>query len=371
MTDSRDELFMARAVELARRGIGRVEPNPPVGAVLVRGEKIVGEGWHRAFGGPHAEVEAFREAGEAARGASLYVTLEPCCHQGKTPPCTEAIREADVAEVVYAVRDPFPAVAGKGVETLQAFGLEVRAAFDGSAARELLAPYFRWTVEGLPWIVAKWAMTLDGKIASRSGDSRWVSSEASRQRAQRARDSNLTILVGVGTALADDPLLTCRIEGGRQPLRVVADSRCRLPIASRLVRTAREAPLLVATTPGAPPANVRTLEDEGVEVAILPATQDGKVDLVALCRELVRRRAVTVLAEGGGKLLGALFDRSLVSEVEVYIAPRIVGGREAPGPVAGLGVQRMADALDLDAVSTFRTGEDLMITGRVQRRAAD
>ena len=355
---------MARAVELGRRGLGRVEPNPAVGAVLVRDGAVVGEGWHAVFGGPHAEVEAIRAAGDRARGATLYVTLEPCCHWGKTPPCTDAVLAAGIREVVYGAVDPNLEVAGKGAAILAAAGLAVRRVEDDRACRELLAPYLAWRARGTPWVLAKWAMTLDGRIATRTGDSRWVSSEASRRRVHELRNLISAVAIGIGTALADDPLLTCRIEGGRQPLRVVVDTAARLPPEARLVRTAREVPVLVAVGPTAPAARVGALEAAGVEVLTLPAGAGSGVALNALLAVLAARGRSTLLVEGGSRLLGSLFDRRLVDEVEVYVAPIVVGGAGAPGPVGGEGVERIAQAVRLESVRIESIGTDVLVRGR-------
>src|SRR5262245_57065762 len=235
-----DREWMAQALALAERGRGYVEPNPLVGAVVVRDGRLVGEGWHRRYGEAHAEVNALHEAGEAARGATLYVTLEPCCHHGKTPPCTDAVLRFGVRRVVAAMTDPFPRVAGGGVERLRTAGLEVETGLLEADARRLNAPYLKLLATGRPYVHAKWAMTLDGKLATRTGDSKWISSDASRRRVHELRGRMDAILVGIGTALADDPLLTARPPGPRTARRIVLDSRLRLPPTSRLVQTARE-----------------------------------------------------------------------------------------------------------------------------------
>ena len=265
---SLDLWHMQRALELAAQGQGFVEPNPMVGCVIARGAEIVGEGWHRRFGQAHAEVEALRIAGSRARGATLYVTLEPCCHQGKTPPCTRAVLAAGVARVVAAMADPFPQVAGGGLAELRAAGVEVQTGILENQARKLNAPYLKLLSAGRPWVVAKWAMTLDGKIAARTGDSRWISSPASRQLVHQLRGRMDAILVGRGTAAADDPQLTARPPGPRTALRIVVDTRASLSLASRLVRTAREVPVLVAVGPEAASADCANLQAAGCEVLV-------------------------------------------------------------------------------------------------------
>ncbi|MCU0723649.1 MAG: bifunctional diaminohydroxyphosphoribosylaminopyrimidine deaminase/5-amino-6-(5-phosphoribosylamino)uracil reductase RibD, partial [Planctomycetes bacterium] len=280
-----DERFMRLALRAALRGVGRTCPNPPVGAVVVRGGEVVATGHHARAGLPHAEVVALRRAGDRARGATLYVTLEPCCHVGRTPPCTEAVLAAGVAEVVYAAGDPSPHCDGKGACRLRDAGVPVRGGVLREEARRLAAPFFKRVETGLPFLTAKWAMTLDGKTATRTGDSRWVSSEPARALAHRLRRRAGAVLVGIGTVLADDPKLTCRLAGCRQPLRVVADARARTPPDSSLVAAARDVPLLVAHAAGADPARLRALKDAGARTLEVPHSGDG-LDLAALLRAL-------------------------------------------------------------------------------------
>ncbi len=254
-----DETWMRKAVELAERGRGHVEPNPLVGAIIVRDGRAVGEGWHQQYGQAHAEVNALAAAGDAAHGATLYVTLEPCCHHGKTPPCTDAVLHAGIARVVAALADPFPLVAGQGAARLRSAGVAVEFGVCADLARRQNAPYLKLLAAGRPYIHAKWAMTLDGKIATRTGDSQWISSDASRRVVHELRGRMDGILVGIGTALADDPLLTARPPGPRTATRVILDAQARLPLDCRLVRTAREVPTLIATTPAAPAETVAAL----------------------------------------------------------------------------------------------------------------
>ena len=352
---------MARALELAARGRGHVEPNPMVGAVVVRDGCILGEGWHERFGGPHAEPNAIDGAGsEACRGATLYVTLEPCSHRGKTPPCVEAICQAGFARVVCAVVDPDPRNQGRGIELLRAAGIEVEVGLLEAEARRLIAPFAKLITEGLPFLTAKWAMSLDGKIATRTGDSRWVSSEDSRRLVHTLRGQVDAILVGIGTAIADDPQLTARPPGPRTALRIVADSRARLSPASTLVATARDIPLLLATTDAAPDDRCRVLADAGVEVLILP-DDVGHVSLTALMEELGRRRLTNVLLEGGGQLIAAALDAGLVDKLMVFVAPSLIGGHDAPSPVEGLGIARMAQARRARDLTLHRIGDDALI----------
>jgi diaminohydroxyphosphoribosylaminopyrimidine deaminase/5-amino-6-(5-phosphoribosylamino)uracil reductase len=359
-----DEAWMRRALELAERGRGSVEPNPLVGAVVVRGGQVVGEGWHRRYGEAHAEVNALAATGEAARGATLYVTLEPCCHHGKTPPCTDAVLRAGIRRVVAAMHDPFPAVAGRGSAQLQAAGIEVEVGLCEAEARRLNAPYLKLLATGRPWVHAKWAMTLDGKIATHTGDSKWISNEASRRRVHELRGRMDTIMAGIGTVLADDPQLTARPPGPRTAARVVLDSKGRLPPTSRLAVSAREVPVVVATA-SAPADVLVRLGECGCETLTLPGP-DGRVDVDALLAEMGRRRWTNVLLEGGAGVLGSFLDAGAVDEVHVFIAPRLFGGANAPTPMAGRGVAGVADAVRL-AVWHFEDVGDVYVHGWIAR----
>jgi diaminohydroxyphosphoribosylaminopyrimidine deaminase/5-amino-6-(5-phosphoribosylamino)uracil reductase len=362
-----DTWHMQRALELAAQGQGFVEPNPMVGCVVVEGAEIIGEGWHRRFGEAHAEVEALRLAGARARGATLYVTLEPCCHQGKTPPCTKAILAAGIARVVIAQRDPFPQVAGGGIRELQAAGIQVETGLLEEAARRLNAPYLKLIEKGRPWIIAKWAMTLDGKIATRTGSSQWISSIPSREIVHRLRARVDAIVIGRETARRDDPLLTARPPGARTALRVVMDTRGAQDLKSQLVRTAGEVPLLVAVGEEASESQCRRLRGAGCEVFVSPG-DNHLARLTALLHELGRRRLTNVLVEGGGRLLGALLDIREVDEVHVFIAPRLVGGAAATVPTAGEGVAQISEALLLATTEIERVGPDVYVHGRIERK---
>jgi diaminohydroxyphosphoribosylaminopyrimidine deaminase/5-amino-6-(5-phosphoribosylamino)uracil reductase len=360
-----DHWHMTRALELAARGEGSVEPNPMVGCVVARGAEVIGEGFHRRFGGPHAEVEALAVAGPRARGATLYVTLEPCCHTGKTPPCTEAVLAAGVARVVIAQLDPFPAVAGSGIARLKEAGVAVDVGPGQEQARRLNAPYLKLVTTGRPWVIAKWAMTLDGKLATQAGDSRWISSEASRRIVHQVRGRVDAIVVGRGTADADDPLLTARPSGPRVATRIVLDRRASLSPGSQLARTARETPVLVVVGAEAAEPACQQLREAGCEVlAVAGGTREEQWR--ELLAELGARRMTNVLVEGGGTVLGALFDARLVDEVHVFIAPKIVGGGNAATPVGGKGPELMSQALMLRDVEWRKVDEDLYLRGRVQ-----
>ncbi len=357
-----DDYWMSRAIALAERGRGCVEPNPLVGAVIVRDGVCVGEGWHERFGQAHAEVNALAKAGEAARGATLYVTLEPCCHHGKTPPCTDAVLRAGIGRVVAALRDPFPKVAGQGAVLLQAAGVGVEFGPGEADARRQNAPYLKRLATGLPWVHAKWAMSLDGKIATRTGDSRWISGESSRQRVHSLRGRMDGIMVGVGTALADDPLLTARPPGPRTPTRVVVDSRARLPLTSQLVQTAKQIPTLIATC-STNEAVLDPLRSAGCEVLGIPPDQSGtgRVDALALLVEFGSRGWTNLLVEGGGLLLGSLFDVGAVDEAHVFVGPLLIGQGDAKSPIAGQGWDRIADCPRLRLESVERCDDDVYL----------
>lgn len=360
------ESVMRRALELASRGIGRVEPNPAVGAVLVSDDlELLGEGFHVQCGGPHAEVHALAAAGERARGATLYVTLEPCAHYGRTPPCAPLVVQSGVRRVVAAVQDPAAHADGAGFRILREAGIEVEVGLLANEARRLIAPFSRLMTRGRPYVHAKWAMTLDGRIATRTGSSQWISGEVSRAIVHQLRGRMDAVIIGIGTALADDPLLTARPPGPRIATRVVVDRQARLPVDSQLVRSIDAGPVLVAVG-DAPSDRCNPLQAAGVEVlrlGELVCEVERLVDLSALFAELGRRRMTNVLVEGGGRLLGSCFDARLVDECHVFIAPKLVGGAGAPGPVGGQGIAAIGDAFALESVEVAPAGSDLYVRG--------
>src|SRR5579871_590152 len=364
-----DQQWMKRALELAERGRGYVEPNPLVGAVIVRDGQVVGEGWHERFGAAHAEVNAFTAAGAAARGATLYVTLEPCCHQGKTPPCTDAVLRAGIHRVVAAMPDPFPQVAGRGAALLRAAGVIVDFGPGEAEARRQNSPYLKLLATGQPFVHAKWAMSLDGKIATFTGDSKWISGEDSRRWVHELRGRMDAIVIGSGTARADDPLLTVRPPGPRTPARIVLSTTGEISPQSRLVKTVAEAPVWLATPlPPESPA-VRHLRALGCEILSLPTT--GPVPAVlSLLDELGRRRLTNILVEGGSKILGSFRDANAIDEVHVFLAPRLIGGEAALTPMGGHGADRVADALPLDDWQIQKVGADVLFQGRVRSQIA-
>lgn len=353
---------MLRALELAARGRGFVEPNPLVGAVVLDASgNRVGEGWHQRYGGPHAEVFALEAAGEKARGGTLLVTLEPCCHWGKTPPCTEAVLRSGVRRVIAALTDPFPQVAGGGLRLLRQAGLEVHVGLCEAEARRLNAPYLKLLGTGRPWVHAKWAMTLDGRIATRTGDSQWVSGEESRRRVHELRGRVDAVLVGRGTVVADDPLLTARPPGPRVAARVVVTASGDLPDRCRLRATAREVPVLVFTATGNE-GKLAGWAADGAEVVTLPRSDAG-LSLDAVLADLGRRRFTHVLVEGGAGLLGSLLDQAAADEFHVFVAPKLVGGDKALSPVAGAGVSEMSRALRLTDFTAEPSGDDIYLHG--------
>lgn len=359
MTD--DATWMARALELAERGRGAVEPNPLVGAVVVNEGQVVGSGWHERFGGPHAEVHALREAGDRARGGVLYVTLEPCCHHGKTPPCVDAVVAAGLSRVVAAMEDPFPRVAGEGIVRLRQAGIAVDVGVATDRALRQNAPYLTLLGRGRPYVHGKWAMSLDGKIATHAGDSRWISNAASRRVAHQLRGRMDGILVGIGTALADDPELTSRPPGPRTATRVVLDSAGRLPLTSKLAATARQTPTLVAVSAGVEADRLRNV---GCEVIELPVSASRRLDIPALLLELGRRRWTNLLVEGGGETLASFLAVDALDELHVFVAPKTIGGRDAPSPAAGAGIDRIADANLWNDVETRLLDGDVYIRCR-------
>ena len=383
-TNDADEKFMRRAIELARRGAGRTAPNPMVGAVVVRDGRIAGKGWHKRCGGLHAEREAFAAMKEPAAGATLYVTLEPCCHHGKTPPCTDAIIENGISRVVVGSRDPNPLVSGGGVRILREHGIEVVEDFLREECDELNPEFFHYITTGLPYVVLKFAMTLDGKIASRTGASKWITGEEARAHVHSLRGHYSAILAGIGTVLADDPMLNCRIEGAHQPLRVIADSNLRIPLESNIVKTAKEYPTLIAAAVENPEKQ-KALEAAGAEVIYLPTDTDNissgnfceektsstyieknslkfnRVDPGALIRELGRRGCSGVLVEGGSEIHEAVLRTSYVSHIMAYIAPLLMGGREAQSPIEGFGFENPDAAAKLTNRRITYFGEDILL----------
>ena len=370
---SRHTEYMADALAQARLALGRTAPNPAVGALVVAADdRVVGCGHTLPPGRPHAEVVALRQAGEAARGGALYVSLEPCCHQGRTPPCTDAILASGIRTVYAATIDPFAAVNGGGVERLRAAGLEVHVGLREGEARELNEGFFKRVGTGYPFVVAKYAMTLDGRTATRTGHSRWISGEQARRHVHRTRDRVDAILVGSGTVLADDPQLTTRLPeedagwgGPHHPLRVVLDGSGRMPPTARMLDGDTPGNTLIATTELAPETRRRQWEARGAEVLVF-GHGETRVPLRPLLSELGCRGLNTVLVEGGGEVLYGFFAGGLVDRVQAYVAPKLVGGRTAPGPLGGEGMASMARAWKLRDLGVERFGDDLLVDGYIE-----
>jgi diaminohydroxyphosphoribosylaminopyrimidine deaminase/5-amino-6-(5-phosphoribosylamino)uracil reductase len=370
-----DRAWMLEALRLAELGVGKVEPNPAVGCVLVSQGKLIGSGFHARYGEAHAERVAIGQAkllGNETRlsGCTAYVTLEPCCHHGKTPPCTDALLDIGASRVVVATQDPFAAVSGKGISLLRSAGIQVDVGLEAEAALQLNAPYFKRLATGLPWVIAKWAMSLDGRIASSTGNSQWISSETSRQWVHRLRGRVDAILVGRGTAQADDPLLTARLPADQPPcrtaLRVVIDSRLSLPVSSRLVQTAAQFPTLIWTTPLADLNRAQALRRAGCRVESSLSTQPSD-NLQQLLQFLVQEYCTTnLLVEGGGQLLGSLFDLRQIDQCEVFIAPKLIGGANAVSPLAGVGVSTIPSGPECHAVQFRASDTDVHYSCRLR-----
>lgn len=365
-----DEQMMQRAIDLAYQGEGRVEPNPMVGAVLVdEMGTVVGEGFHERHGGPHAEVNAITNAGSQASGAALYVTLEPCCHHGKTGPCTEAVIRAGIKKVFVSVSDPAPHASGQGIAQLQKAGLDVETGVLAEHGQQLIRPFTKWMTTKLPYVHAKWAMSLDGKIATRTRHSQWISSSESREIVHRLRARMDAVIVGAGTAHDDDPLLTARPPGPRVATRVVVTANANLAVTSKLVRSIDQGPVLLATSDKVDLAKTQPLVDAGVEVVQLStvpnqnADDKQQVDLQALLQLLGEREMTNVLIEGGGQLLGSCFDHSLVDYVHLFIAPKVIGGENALSPVAGTGQERVPDVSQIANLQVEQIGTDVYLHG--------
>lgn len=353
---------MKRAIELAEKGEGWVHPNPKVGAVIVKDDKVIGEGYHEKFGQLHAERNAIASLKESAEGATIYVTLEPCCHHGKTPPCTEAIIENKIARVVIGSRDPNPLVAGKGAEILRKAGIQVEEDFMRQECDSLNPVFFHYITTGLPYVIMKFAMTADGKIATKTGASKWISGEESRKKVHRLRHACMGIMAGIGTVMADDPLLNCRIENGRDPVRIICDSSLRISMDSQIVKTAGKIETIIACA-GADKEKAALLEKAGIEVLDIPA-EGARPDLKKLMKILGERGIDSVLIEGGGTLNEDALRCGIVNEVRAFIAPKLFGGR-AKSPVMGEGVLTPDQAYGLKMEQVKQTGDDLLVIYKV------
>lgn len=358
-----DAELMQRALELGAQG--DPSPNPHVGAVVAKDGLVVGEGFHAEVGGAHAEIGALQAAGEQAQGATLYVTLEPCAHQGRTGPCVEAIRQAGVRRVVIGCRDPNPHVVGHGIEWLQQHGIEVEVGVMGEAAAKLIAPWARYVTEGIAYLSVKMGVSLDGRTASRTGVSKWITCESARSRVHSLRAHHDAVLVGINTILSDDPLLTVRDVEGRNPIRCVVDSKLRIPLDSYLVTTAREVPTCILTTEAGPQNIEAALVDAGVSVIRVPSTPQGRCDVTHVLRALAAREVVSVLCEGGAELTGSLFAARLPSELHLFVAPVLLGPRGRPAAVDWAGPDGLADAPHIQPPTWELCGTDAYVHGPI------
>lgn len=360
------EDYMRKALALARKGMGFTSPNPMVGAVIVRDGEIIGTGYHKKYGDLHAERTAFAycdERGIDCTGADMYVTLEPCCHHGKQPPCTEAVIAHGIKRVFVGSSDPNPLVAGKGMQILRGHGIEVTEGVLKEECDALNEIFFHFITTGLPFVTMKYAMTLDGKIACYTGESKWITGEAARAHVQQERLRHSAIMAGVGTVLADDPMLTCRLENGRDPIRIICDSSLRTPLDSNIVRTAKQVPTIIATVSE---DSARAVEYEAAGCRIIKtAAKDGHVDLSALMKLLGSEKIDSILLEGGGELNWSALREGIVSKVQAYIAPKLFGG-SGKTPVGGTGVPFPSEAFMLEKCSVTSVGEDILIESRVK-----
>lgn len=364
-----DEKFMLRALELAGQAAGRTSPNPLVGAVIVKDSKIIGEGYHRRAGTPHAEIHALNAAGSHAAGAALYVSLEPCCHYGKTPPCTEAIKKAGIKRVVAAIADPDSRVSGQGFKALRAAGIETKVGVLQEAALQQNEIFFKYVEAGLPFVAMKTGMTLDGKIAAYTGDSRFVTGEESRKYVHQLRNTYDAILVGIGTVLADDPQLNTRLDTGnlRDPIRVIIDGNLDLPQNSKIALSSHKQKTILFCGLNVEESKVQKLTHLGLEIIRLPL-QNNLIPLREAMEILASREITSVLAEGGAEINASLIDANLVDKIYSFIAPKIIGGRAAPTPVAGNGLPLMGQAREVVINEVNRFGKDVLIISKLKNQ---
>lgn len=363
---SYDEKYMKLAMQLAGNAIGRTSPNPLVGAVIVKDNRVVGCGWHRKAGTPHAEVHALNQAGELAQGADVYVTLEPCAHYGKTPPCAKALVEAKVKNVYGGLLDVNPKVAGKGFKILEDAGIHVEYGFLQDELRKQNEVFFKWIEHKKPFVVLKAAMTLDGKIATATGQSKWITNETSRAYGYKLRDIYDGIMVGINTVIEDNPMLTARVDGGKNPIRIVVDSSLKIDINANVVQD-KSAKTIIATTDKADKDKILKLQAQDVDVIVVDKDKNDKVDIEKLLDILGQQNICSILVEGGATLSGSFVAKKLVDKVDFFIAPKIVGGKEAKTPVAGTGILNLQEALALKDIQIEKLEEDILIIGRVDK----
>ena len=363
--DFMTQYYMQRALQLAELGRGHTNPNPMVGAVIVKNNKIIGEGYHQYCGGLHAERNAFLNCLEDPSGADLYVTLEPCCHHGRTPPCTDIIIEKNIKNVFIGSTDPNSLVAGKGIALLREKGIQVQTGILKEKCDDLNTVFFHYIKTKQPYVVMKYAMTADGKIATVTGDSKWITSQKAREQVHHMRNALSAIMVGIGTVIADNPLLNCRIPGGKNPIRIICDSTLKIPLTSQIVQTAKEIPTIIAFAKQEHKKQ-QMLEKAGIQLLYLP-NQAGKVDLKALMKVLGEQEIDSVLLEGGATLNACALEYGIVQKIAVYIAPKIFGGNQAKTPIGGKGISFAKDAYGLCFKNCSKNGEDLLLEYDVKK----
>lgn len=366
MSMDRDEYYMNLALTLAEKGRGSVAPNPMVGAIIVKNDRVIGEGYHEKYGQPHAEVNAFDSATENAQDATIYVTLEPCSHYGKTPPCADLIIQKKVKRVVVGALDPNPLVSGRGIAKIKAAGIEVISGVLAEESRQLNEVFMKFITEKKPFVVLKTAMSLDGKIATPTGESKWISGEESREKVHQERAYLTGIMVGINTVLKDNPRLTARVPGAKNPIRIVVDSQLRIPLDMNIVHQQKEAPTIILTTKKAAPEKVSLLTERGITVLIV-ADHKGRVDLREGMAKLGERNIDSILLEGGSELNYSSLEAGIVDKVQVYIAPKIIGGTTSPTPVGGKGMDSLSNAFPVERMKTKMIGEDVFIEGYIKR----
>ncbi|MGA1843521.1 MAG: bifunctional diaminohydroxyphosphoribosylaminopyrimidine deaminase/5-amino-6-(5-phosphoribosylamino)uracil reductase RibD [bacterium] len=364
-----EQRYMRMALDLAEKGKGRVSPNPLVGAVIVNGDRVVGTGYHALYGDEHAETKALQEAGSEARGATLFINLEPCCHHGKTPPCVDQIIQSGISRVVVSIRDPNPLVNGKSIEALKGNGIEVKMGVMEKSALRLNEYFLKHITTGTPFIILKSAMSLDGKVATKTGESKWVTGERSREYVHKLRNEIDATLVGIETILRDNPRLTTRLKSGegRDPIRIVIDSLLRIPLRARILTEESKAANIIVTTLNAPMDRIKRLEDNGARVLYIEPKGRNRVDLLAMAKELGNLQITSLLIEGGPGINASAIQEGIVDKVIMFIAPRIIGGKSAPSAIQGEGVARLEEAIKVYDIKTKRLGDDLMVEGYIPK----
>ena len=362
------ERFMRMALSLARKGAGKTNPNPMVGAVVVKEGVVLGNGYHKRAGGPHAEINALKEAGERAKGADIYITLEPCCHYGKTPPCYKALISKGIARAFIGMEDPNPVVSGEGIKLLRAGGVEVEVGILKDKCSELNEAYIKYITTSTPFVTLKLAATLDGKIATFSGESKWITNETSRKKVHKMRGSLDGIMVGVGTVIRDDPQLTNRFPGGKNPHRIVIDSELRIPLNAKILKKSKDVRVLIVTTYKAPLKKVEKLRRLGANLIFLPLLEDG-VDLQSLMVELGKLQMVSLLIEGGARLATSSMRRGVVDKLSIFFAPKILGGLKSVPMFLDLGIDSLDDAILMEQMKLQKIGGDILVEGYVKRSA--